>query len=249
MTEIKITTRSDNNGKNNEDEYYTLISGDRSVLCVADGVGGTDAGEIASGYVIKNLEIWAQKNDINSLGSRTLHEEMCSFAARMHEDLATIGGDKGMSMGTTMVIAFVGLNNVMIENIGDSRAYVYQRGYLKQITVDQTARMYELCGGNSIERLDVREKKKDSTLMQCIGDGPCIPEPARYNVAIDEDVDILLCSDGLSNKLNELNIQSQLAREESGDKVLDSLIALAKKRGERDNITAVLYRRRRTNEK
>ena len=160
----------------------------------------------------------------------------------MHQDLQIISGEKGMSLGTTFVLAVIGEKKAVIENIGDSRAYILQRGYLKQITLDQTVRMYELSGGEPIDY--VSEMKKNSTLMQCIGAGLKEPKPARYVVSLDEDVDLLLCSDGLSNRLTELNIQAHLLKTDSEKEAVDALIQLAKDRGETDNITAVLYRRR-----
>lgn len=243
MPKIKIATRTDANGKNNEDAYAVIEAGDKTILCVCDGVGGTDAGEIASGYVTKNLEKWLSEHDISKMGAKTLHREVCMFIEEMHEDLRSVAEERGTSLGTTFVMAVIGKNKVVIENVGDSRAYICQRGYLKQITYDQSVRMHELVSGEIIDY--VPERKKDSTLMQCIGDGPKVPEPARYIVNLDEEVDILLCSDGLSNKLNELNFQSQLTRKQSCEKALDSLISLAKKRGEKDNITVALFRRRK----
>ena len=243
MPKVKISTASRDNGKNNEDAYLVAEAGDKTVLCVCDGVGGTDAGEIASGYVTKNLEKWLKTQDISSMGAKTLHREISRFVEEMHEDLRCIADDRDSSLGTTMVLAIVGEGKAVIENVGDSRCYVCQRGYLKQMTYDQSVRTYELVSGEIID--NVPERKKDSTLMQCIGDGPRVPEPARYIVSLDEEVDILLCSDGLSNRLNELNFQSQLKRKQSGEKVLDNLMDLAMKRGETDNITAILYRRRK----
>lgn len=244
MSTIQISSRSEDNGKNNEDAYFVGRSGNKTVLLVCDGVGGTDAGEIASGYVTKNLEAWLNENDLSKMGAKTLHEEISLFIEGMHEDLRVIAEDRGTTMGTTFVLAVIGKSKAVIECIGDSRAYICQRGYLKQITYDQTVRMYELISGETID--NVPERKKDSTLMQCIGDGPKLPEPASYIVRLDEDVDILLCSDGLSNKLNELNFQSKLKnRAMTGDSVIEELIGLAMKRGEKDNITAILYRRRK----
>lgn len=244
MPKIQIISRTEENGKNNEDALYVGRSGNKTVLLVCDGVGGTDAGEIASGYVTKNLEAWIKERDLSRMGAKTLHSEVASFIESMHEDLTTIAEEKATTMGTTLVLAVIGKNKAVIESVGDSRAYVCQRGYLKQITIDQTVRMYELVTGETLDH--VLENKKDSTLMQCIGDGPKLPEPASYVVRLDDDVDILLCSDGLSNKLNELNFQSKLKDNSlSPEEVIDELISLAIKRGEKDNITAVLYRRRK----
>ena len=244
MPKIQISSRTEDNGKNNEDSYFVGRSGDKTVVLVCDGVGGTDAGEVASGYVTKNLGVWLKDHDLSKMSVRTLHQEITLFIENMHEDLCTIAEERGMSLGTTFVLAVIGKNKAVIENVGDSRAYICQRGYLKQITLDQTVRMYELVTGEIMDKVD--DKKKDTTLMQCIGDGPKIPDPARYVTRIDEDVDILLCSDGLSNRLNELNFQSKLKNiTVTGDTALEELFALAMKRGEKDNITAVLYRRRK----
>lgn len=243
MSKTRITAKSVDNGKNNEDSYFKGRCGDKTILLVCDGVGGTDAGEIASGYVTKNLEAWLRENDISKMGAKSMHQEISLFIETMHEDLRTVAETKGASLGTTFCMAVIGKGKVVIENVGDSRAYICQRGYLKQITYDQTVRMHELVSGEILDYIP--DSKKDSTLMQCIGDGDKVPEPARYVITLDEEVDILLCSDGLSNKLNELNFQSQLTKKQSGDKAVDNLISLAQKRGEKDNITALLYRRRK----
>lgn len=240
MSKSSIAAKTDNNGKNNEDAFFTGTCKDKTILCVCDGVGGTDAGEIASGYVVKNLEAWLKTRDISVMGAKSLHREISSFVEEMHADLQIISKEKGITLGTTFIFAVIGTGKAVIENVGDSRAYVCQRGYLKQITIDQTVRFYELAGGDPIDY--VSERKKDSTLMQCIGSGLKDPDPASYSLALDEDVDILLCSDGLSNKLNELNFQSQLLNNPP-EAAVDNLIDLAKKRGETDNITAVLFRR------
>lgn len=252
MSLEKITTRTDNNGKNNEDSFFVGENGDKTVLCVCDGVGGTDAGEIASGYVVKSFEIWLESHDLTSMSLSELHREISCFAADMHDDLWTHACNKRQSLATTMIIAVIGEKAAVFETIGDSRAYICQRRYLKQVTIDQTVKYYEMVTGDILpEYVNASEKRKNSILMQCIGgdpeglEKPRTPVPVRYTVAIDEAVDIILCSDGLSNKLNELNFQSELLRKQTGDKVLDNLIALAKKRGERDNITAILYRRRK----
>lgn len=248
MSRITVTSRTDANGKNNEDAYFEGTCGDKRVLCICDGVGGTDAGEIASSFVVAYFKRWLAKTDLSAMSTKELHSRMCEFAEDLHDNLWTYACDEGKSLATTFLIAVIGERKAVIESIGDSRAYICQRNYLKQITIDQTVRYYEMVTGEVMD--DVSEKKKDSTLMQCIGgdpeevEKPRTPVPVRYVLSLDEDVDILVCSDGLSNKLNELNFQSQLTKKQSSDEALDNLIQLAKKRGERDNITAVLFRRR-----
>ena len=242
MSKIRISTRTDNNGKDNEDSLIAIRQNERAVLCVADGVGGTDAGEIASRYITKTLEAWLQDKDVNKMGKRTTHRELSSLVTRMHEDLLAIAEEKGTSLGSTFVLAVVGLGKVVIENVGDSRAYICQHGCCSQVTMDQTVKNYELVTGDEVDYVD--DDRKEHTLMQSIGFGTRVPRPMMYEVDIEESVDILLCSDGLSNTLAEYEIQDELMRKQSGTKVLQNLIATAKERGENDNITAVLYRRR-----
>ena len=244
MSKIRISTRTDNNGKDNEDSLIAIRQNDRAVLCVADGVGGTDAGEIASRYITKTLETWLQEKDVNTMGKKTTHRELTSLVTRMHEDLLAIAEEKGgVTMGSTLTLAVVGIGKVVIENIGDSRTYVCQQGCCRQITLDQTVENYERVTGDEVDY--VEEDRKAHTLMQSIGFGSRVPRPMMYEVDIAEDVDILLCSDGLSNTLGEHEIQAELQKRQSGTKVLQNLIAKAKSRGETDNITAVLYRRRK----
>lgn len=242
MSRIRISTRTENNGKDNEDSLIAIRQNERAVLCVADGVGGTDAGEIASGYITKTLERWLEDRDVNKMGKKTAHREFTSLVTRLHEDLLAISEEKGTSLGSTLILAVVGIGKVIIENVGDSRAYVYQRGYCKQVTIDQTVENYELVTGDEVDY--VEEERKGRTLMQSIGFGTRLPRPMMYDVQIDEEVDILLCSDGLSNTLQEYEIQAELAKSQSGTKVLQNLMDMAKSRGETDNISAVLYRRR-----
>lgn len=256
--EIRISSRTDGNGKTNEDSLIAIRQDQRAILCVADGVGGLDDGDIASRYITKTLESWAQDKDVNQMGEKTTHRELQSLVANLHEDLRAIakekyGDESQQSLASTFVFAVVGLKKAVIECVGDSRAYVYQLGNCTQVTVDQTAFMYDLVSGYNYDILPdllakVFEKKtdreKDRLVMQSIGYGDRIPQPVRYTVPIVGNVDILLCSDGLSNTIREYEIKRELEKQQSGTQVLKNLIHLAKSRGETDNITGVLYRRR-----
>ena len=256
--EIRISSRTDGNGKTNEDSLIAIRQDQRAILCVADGVGGLEDGDIASRYITKTLESWAQDKDVNQMGEKTTHRELQSLVANLHEDLRAIAKEKygegsDMSLASTFVFAVVGYTKAVIECVGDSRAYVCQLGNCTQVPVDQTAYMYDLVSGYNYDLLPMALKytmanttvrEKDRLIMQSIGAGDRIPQPVRYTVPIAGNVDILLCSDGLSNTLREYEIKRELEKKQSGTQVLKNLIHLAKSRGETDNITAVLYRRR-----
>lgn len=242
MSRIKISQHTDANGKQNEDSATFIRQGDRAILCIADGVGGLDAGEIASKYITKYVEIWSQDKNANEMGPKTTLRELGDLFYKLHDDLLAIGEEKDLHLGTTFIIAIVGEKMVMIASAGDSRVYICQKGKCTQVTIDQTVDEYEKETGEYIPNVD--ESKKSSTLMEWLGHGKEIPNPKVYTREIDEHVDILLCTDGLSNTVTEKDILSELRKKQGGPKALETLTSLAKERGETDNITSVLYRRR-----
>lgn len=254
MSKIEIVSNTDQNAKmHNEDSHIHIQQNERAILCVADGVGGLNAGEIASRYITTTIKSWATTGDVNKMGEEKTHREFSALVARMHDNLLSVAEERGVQrMGSTFVLAVVGLHKVVIENIGDSRAYVFQRNHLKQVTIDQSALVYDLVTGQNYAHGDgmfgaietLEEERKEHILLQCIGDGERTPIPSKYSMNIDERVDILLCSDGLSNRITEYEIRDELLKNQSSEKVIQNLINLAKRRGETDNITAILYRRR-----
>lgn len=242
MSRIKITQHTDSNGKQNEDSSAAIRQGERAILCIADGVGGLDAGEIASRYITKYVEIWAKDKDSNQMGRRTTLRELKDLIYKLHGDLLAIGKEKDMHLGTTFIIAIIGVKSAILASVGDSRVYVCQNGHCRQATKDQTVDLYEQETGEIIA--SVAEEKKGSTLMEWLGHGKELPQPKYYEIDLEEKVDILLCTDGMSNTLSEKDIETELLKRQGGDKVLDHLTETAKERGEEDNITSVLYRRR-----
>lgn len=244
MSTIKISHLSDPNGKNNEDSCTAIPYGDRAVLCIADGIGGLDAGEIASAYLTMYVEEWAKDKDFNEMGRVTTLRELQGLIMKLHDDLLAIGEERRCHLGSTFVIAVVGITRVIICSVGDSRAYMRRDNSVKQVTKDQTVAEYERETGNIVDTLP--QERKEHTLCEWLGYGKDAPVLQTYEYDINEAADILLCTDGLSNTLTEDDIYAQLKKRQSGDRALASLVKLAKSRGETDNITAVLFRRRAT---
>ena len=243
MPKIKITHISDANGKTNEDSFAVIQRGDRAILAIADGIGGLDQGEIASRYLTMYVEAWAENLDLESMGRMATIREFKSLMLKLHDDLLAIGDEKNCHLGSTLIVAIVGNNKVIAGAVGDSRMYVRRESTVVQITKDQTVAEYERESG--IEVTTVPEYKKEHTLCEWLGYGKNEPNPVIYECDIEEAADILLCTDGLSNSLSEKEIYTQLKKKQSGQKALSALVEKAKENGETDNITAVLFRRRR----
>lgn len=252
MSRIKITQHTEANNKQNEDSSAAIRQGERAILCIADGIGGLDAGEIASKYITKFIELWASDKNANQMGRKTTLRELSDLICRLHEDILAIGDEKHLKLGTTLIVGIIGLKKAIFASVGDSRAYVCQGGTCRLVTRDQTVEEAE----KNLEEANLSEERKEDikavpaerkahTLTSWIGYGMEEPVPDFYEIDIDEKVDILLCTDGLSNNLTEDDFIAELKKRQSGDICLTNLTNLAIERGEQDNITAVLYRRRK----
>lgn len=243
MSIIKITQSTDANGKNNEDSSAAIKQGDRAILCIADGIGGLDSGEIASRFVTRFIEAWAEDKDSNKMGMKTTRRELEDLFYLLHEELLAIGHKKNQRLGTTLTVAVVGIGKVVVCAVGDSRLFVCQDGECRQITVDQTVAEDER--RNDVFNPNFTAEEKEHTLTQWLGFGKEVPRPRIDVCDINESVDILMCTDGLSDSLDEEDFLKELVKGQGGDKVLETLTEKAKGNGETDNITAVLYRRRK----
>lgn len=243
MSSIQIIERSDANGKKNDDSTAFVRQGDRAILCIADGVGSMESSDLASGYCTQFVKIWAKDKDANKMGRKTALRELGDLYYRLHDDLVTICKEKGEDLGTTLIVAIVGIGKMILASVGDSRVYVCQNGKCKQVTKDQTVAQDER-EGEVFDHYDIAEEEKETTLTQWIGSGKVEPNIKFYEINLEDNVDILLCTDGLYSSFSEKDLYAGLD-EEGLEEDLDNLIEKAKNSGETDNISAVLYRRRK----
>lgn len=242
MARLEIIERSNANGKKNDDSTAFIQQGERAILCIADGIGAMAKSDIASGYCTQFVKLWSMEKDANKMGRKTTIRELGDLFYKLHEDLLTIGEEKGEELGTTLIVAVVGLSRMVLCSIGDSRVYVCQEGKCRQVTKDQTVAQEE----RDQEGLypNIEADRKESLLTQWLGSGKDIPYPKFYEIELQDDVDILLCTDGLYNSMDEKEIYEDIYRAADIEDSLDDMIAGAKGKGETDNISAVLYRRR-----
>jgi PPM family protein phosphatase len=208
------------------------------LLAVCDGMGGHNAGEVASSLALEALaEEMETLNEtcprpdlfrgaVDAVNQRVWKE------ASLHPRLA--------GMGTTLTAALICPERALLAHVGDSRAYFARRGgRLQQITKDQSIAGSLIATGKLTEE-EAKKTPFRHVLLQAIGTSPRI-EMALDGVALHEGDTILLCSDGLSGEVD----REDIARHVVGDDLqaaADSLVALANERGGRDNITVVIAR-------
>jgi PPM family protein phosphatase len=241
-------------GRNLETVLSNLIAnrtGDRFEetaygMIVADGVGGETAGEVASDEAIfgllnlalrtpdwqfrwgpkeKNTVMWRMRDRFRLINNALL--EQATANAALH------------GMCTTMTAALSLGKDLIIGHIGDSRAYLLRDGDLKRLTRDHT--LVESSFGEDIHpEGDPLLADLSGVLMQALGakEGECRPDIHDY---VLEDGDrLLLCTDGLSDTVQEETIEAILSRDTTAAVSCRSLVDLALSNGGRDNVTAIV---------
>jgi serine/threonine protein phosphatase PrpC len=218
---------------NNEDSLLVGDGRDETLFVVADGIGGFEAGEVASSITVDVLK------DIAPLGS--LEDAIREANRRI---LAAAKGDERLSgMGTTVVaLRFGGTESepaAEISHVGDSRAYLLRDGELKPITEDHSL-VAELVRSGDLTRDEASEHPQKNLITRALG--------AEVEVEVDTTVlpirsgdRFILCSDGLSDMVPETRMLDLLTFSHEGpEKAAQTLVSAALEAGGTDNVTVVV---------
>jgi protein phosphatase len=215
----------------NEDSYFASTP----VFAVADGMGGAQAGEVAS-------RIAAESFEPADRGSRPPEAYLRSIAEganeRIHELAQSDASRAGM--GTTLTAAMVEGDEVSLAHVGDSRAYVFRDGKLELLTKDHSL-VEELRREGRLTDEQAEDHPQRSIITRALGPEPEVEVDTLTFRSRDGDV-FLLCSDGLTTMVKEPRIAEVLARSQSLDEAVSRLVREANDAGGRDNITVVAFR-------
>lgn len=230
---------------NNEDAWLALDLGDDQVLLlVADGVGGRDAGELASSTTAEVFRQLAESGKFKAAARPEMSEMMLKMAThKAHSKVSALASEseQALSMSCTLTVALVTGRRADIMQVGDSRCYRFADGRLEQITDDQTvARQLFLDGRIGEDKIASHPDR--GTLSQSIGletsEHPL--DPVFYRIELSPGEGLVLCSDGLTDRVDEEALAEAIASASAPDDALQALIQLALDAGGHDNITAVL---------
>ena len=214
-------------------------------LVVADGMGGTTAGEVASRMAIAagvSLALesprWHVLNTPEEIAAqqelwRGRFREIDSVLARHAWADPTLTG-----MGTTLTLACVVGADLSLYHVGDSRAYLYRQGRLLQLTSDHTVAQ-EMANAGLIDRSAVGRHRQRHTLTRYIGGGREV-EAETQHVPLEDGDRLLVCSDGLNDMVPDAKIAFVLGSVSDPDQTCASLIALALEAGGKDNVTVIV---------
>ena len=221
-------------GRHREGNEDSMLD-DSPLFVVADGMGGAQAGEVASGLAVDTL---AEMPPDDDRVEEELTEAISEANRRIHgkaQDDRDLAG-----MGTTLTAAFVHDGKVTIGHVGDSRAYRRRGGELVQLTDDHSL-VAELERHGKITAAEARVHPQRSMILRALGIGPEV-EVDTYSFTGEPDDVFLLCSDGLCGLVHDQVIGEVLAGAGSLDEAGQELVELANLSGGPDNITAVLFR-------
>lgn len=203
---------------------------------VADGMGGHAAGDVASTLAAETLSALA--------GTTSRPEEILAALGEANDRiLAAVGENAAMEgMGTT--VSGVALGTVggvahwIIVNVGDSRTYRFDGQHLTQVTVDHSE-VEELVAAGQITADEARVHPLRNVVTRSLGTIPA-PTPDIWVVPAEADDCYLVCSDGLTNEIDDDGIAEILREAQSPQVAADRLISAAVDAGGRDNVSAVV---------
>jgi PPM family protein phosphatase len=216
----------------NEDSFFVRAP----IFVVADGMGGAQAGEVASKAAADAFDVDLPEGP----PERVLRETILVANRRIH-DLARADPSRA-GMGTTLTAAIVDAagEEVAIGHVGDSRAYRLRAGKLEQLTRDHSL-VEEMRRKGQLTDAQAEDHPQRSIITRALGPEPEVEPDVQTVPAAPGDV-FLICSDGLTTMLGEEQIAKQLASASSMDAAVRALIDEANRAGGRDNITALAFR-------
>ncbi len=226
----------------NEDSYLALSKSGVALLAVADGMGGHQAGNVASYRAIEVLgRFWAELDSTEALpqdGLAEIVQNLVMEANRLILDESNVDTSK-QGMGTTLTTALLSGDKLFIGHVGDSRAYLIEGGRITLLTEDHSL-LEQMLQHGSISPEEAEGHPQRHILTRALGTNAQV-EVDLLELKLEKETTLLLCSDGLTSLVKDEEILG-LVKKSKGDlnKMASTLIQLANERGGYDNITVVI---------
>ena len=240
MTDIGLVRRE------NQDAYAVHVSDETgfTICVVCDGLGGPGGGRLASRLAVDAFLGACKANLQREMGWEQVRE-VTAFAVTaantaVYERSCTGDGLRGM--GTTLVSAVVREGEALLDNVGDSRAYLIRAGGgISRITRDHSV-VERLVEQGSITEEEARSHPNRNIITRALGPDRSASSDS-YRVSLEPGDSLLLCTDGLTGTVRDQELAQEIHSSGGDNQCLDRLLELAKAQGAPDNVTAVLLRR------
>jgi PPM family protein phosphatase len=217
-----------------QDKEHKIDVGHKGVLlAVSDGMGGHQAGEVASALVIESLSRELAKDQQGPL-HKQLEEAVLRANRRVHNAARSA---ERHGMGATLTAVFIRGTEAFIAEVGDSRGYLVRNGRLRQMTRDQSM-VQMLVDQGVMSREDARKAPGKNVILQAVGLAPDV-RVAIGRLELRRGDRLMLCSDGVSNQMSDDELRQILTKSEPRE-ACETMIALANERGGEDNETVIV---------
>ncbi|MBR4935236.1 MAG: Stp1/IreP family PP2C-type Ser/Thr phosphatase [Anaerotignum sp.] len=227
--------------KNNEDAYYISAGEDpaENLYLVADGMGGCNAGEVASSSAIEAFlaHFW---KEMKHATTDDMLDMMAGAMTAANKEVYTKSNSarEFAEMGTTMVAAAIREDKVYVAHVGDSRAYIFRKREMIPLTTDHSYVM-ELVKMGNITKEEAATHPKRNVITRAIGIKNTVEADTVIRPLQKNDI-IVLCTDGLSGMLKDEEMAKILNKRTDLEKKAELLVEEANKKGGFDNISLVL---------
>jgi PPM family protein phosphatase len=216
--------------RHNEDSYVI----EPPLFAIADGMGGAQAGEVASRLATAALK----ESDANGGGEPRIADLIQEANRRVYDRSSRDPNTSGM--GTTITVALVEDDRVAFGHVGDSRAYLIRDAQMEQLTEDHSL-VNELLKTGKLSREEAETHPQRSVITRALGTDPDV-DVDTFSVAAETGDLFLLCSDGLTDMVSEDSILAVVERNRDDiDGALQALVKAANRGGGQDNITVVAF--------
>lgn len=218
------------------------------VLLVADGMGGHQAGEVASAHSVETIETFVlhllkRFSNLQATDEQAVLKDfqmaLRQADARLFEEAAH--HPEWARMGTTLTMAFVSGRSLFVVHAGDSRCYLFRAGSLRPLTTDHTMAA-EMARRGLIRQEEVRAHQWRHVVTNVLGGGAAGVQVDVQRADLEAGDVVLLCSDGLTDMLDDDRIAAVLTAEGEPESACKRLVDEANAAGGRDNITAIVAR-------
>ena len=233
---------------NNEDQYLVVDTRRRGlradgVLVIADGMGGRASGEQAAQAAVDAVdETLAELLDSRLAEPVVLTDALSTALRKANTRVYALAQEDAehKGMGTTCVAAVVEGDRLYLAHAGDSRAYLLRGGALTQLTADHSYVAEQVRAG-AISEEGARKSRFRNIITRAVGIEPTL-EAEVTDVEVKPGDVLLLCTDGLSNMVDEEDLVKTLGQSGSAQTAADKLVSMASRAGGKDNITAIVAR-------
>lgn len=234
-----LTDKGQVRGKNEDNLFARLYSETTGFFMVADGMGGHVYGDVASGIAYDAVSTRSEDSVAKIMNGEDPEKVLHSLVVEINKKIMdqSLENREMSGMGTTLVMAIVSNDKLHISNVGDSRLYLYRDSKLTLLTVDHSV-VQEMYEQGIISKAEAEEHPQKNILTRAVGcDKEVNPDYFEYDIH-KQDI-LILCTDGLSNVVDDSVMIEIIEKNSDLDSLCGELVTHANRNGGLDNITCI----------